>query len=79
MPVLPIVPYDGDPKWTAATEVAALIPRVPGSVAKYLPKLEYLLVDESRYIEGDLAGLKNGGGGHLLRASGERVVAAATD
>ena len=58
-PVLPIVLYNGDARWTAATDVAALIPRVPGLVAKYLPKLEYLLIDESRYTEADLAGLKN--------------------
>lgn len=46
--MLPIVLYNGDAKWTAATDVAALIPRVPGLVAKYLLKMEYLLIDESR-------------------------------
>lgn len=58
-PVLPIVLYNGDAKWTAATDVATLIPKVPGLVAKYLPKMEYLLIDESKYSEVDLAGLKN--------------------
>ena len=58
-PVLPIVLYNGDAKWTAATDIAMLIPKVPGLVAKYLPKLEYLLVDENQYTEADLAGLKN--------------------
>ena len=56
-PGLPIVLYNGDAKWSAATDVAALIPRVPGLVAKYLPKMESLLIDESRYTEADLAGL----------------------
>lgn len=58
-PVLPIVLYNGDAKWTAATDVAALIPKVPGLVAQFLPKMEYLLIDESQYIEADLADLKN--------------------
>jgi hypothetical protein len=58
-PVLPIVLYNGDAKWTAATDVATLIPKVPGLVAKFLPKLEYLLIDESQYTEADLSELKN--------------------
>ena len=58
-PVLPIVLYNGDAKWTAATEVATLVPKVPGLVAKFLPKLEYLLIDESQYTEADLSELKN--------------------
>ncbi|MGV8843782.1 MAG: Rpn family recombination-promoting nuclease/putative transposase [Pseudomonas sp.] len=58
-PVLPIVLYNGDAKWTAATDIAALIPRVPGLVSKYLPKLEYLLIDESQYNEAELSKLHN--------------------
>lgn len=58
-PVLPIVLYNGDAKWTAATDIATLIPKVPGLVAKFLPKLEYLLIDESQYTEADLSELKN--------------------
>ena len=58
-PVLPIVLYNGEARWTAATDVAALIPKAPGLAAKYLPKLEYLLIDENQYSEAELAGLKN--------------------
>lgn len=58
-PVLPIVLFNGDAKWTAATDVAALIPKVPGLVAQFLPKMAYLLIDESQYTEADLADLKN--------------------
>ena len=58
-PVLPIVLYNGDAKWTAVTDIAALIPKAPGRIAKYLPKLEYLLIDENQYSEAELAGLKN--------------------
>ena len=58
-PVLPIVLYNGDAKWTAATDIADLIPKAPGLVARYLPKLSYLLIDENQYTETDLAGLRN--------------------
>jgi predicted transposase YdaD len=58
-PVLPIVFYNGDAKWTAATDIAALIPKVPGLVGNYLPRLEYLLIDQSQYTESHLAALKN--------------------
>ena len=58
-PVLPIVLYNGDGKWTAATEIADLIPRAPGLVAKYLPRLSYLLIDENQYTEADLEGVRN--------------------
>ena len=58
-PVLPIVLYNGDQKWTAATDIAELIPKVPGLVFNYLPQLKYLLIDENNYTEADLAGLKN--------------------
>ena len=57
-PVLPIVLYNGDQKWTAATDIADLIPKVPGLVSDYLPQLKYLLIDENSYTEADLAGLK---------------------
>lgn len=58
-PVLPIVLYNGECAWAAATDVAELIPRAPGQVSRYMPKLEYLLIDESRYPDADLAGLQN--------------------
>lgn len=58
-PVLPIVLYNGEAKWTAATDMAQLVPRRPGLVGKYLPQLQYLLIEENRYTDADLAGLKN--------------------
>ncbi|AQR66337.1 transposase [Aquaspirillum sp. LM1] len=58
-PVLPIVLYNGQGNWRAATDIADLIPKAPGLVAKHLPKLEYLLIDENRYTDADLAELKN--------------------
>ena len=58
-PVLPIVLYNGDGQWTARTNVADLIPRAPGLLAKYVPHLEYLLIDENQYDLADLATMKN--------------------
>lgn len=42
-PLPPIVRNIGDAKRTDATDIATLIPKLPGLVAKFLPKLEYLL------------------------------------
>lgn len=58
-PVLPIVLYNGDHKWTAATDLAQLVPKVPGLVSEYLPQLKYLLIDENNYTDAQLAPLKN--------------------
>ena len=58
-PVLPIVLHTGERAWRAAQAIEDLIPQVPGLVAKYLPKMRYLVVDESRYHDDALAGLKN--------------------
>ncbi len=58
-PVLPIVLYNGDAPWTAATNVQTLIPKVPGLVAQYLPSLEYLLIAENQYTPAGLARMRN--------------------
>jgi hypothetical protein len=58
-PVLPIVLYTGERKWTAATDIAALIAEMPGLVAKYQPRLAYLLIDRTQYQEADLLEMKN--------------------
>ncbi len=58
-PVLPIVLYSGDRKWTAKTNIADLIPKAPGLLVKYLPQMEYLLIDENRYKVADPALMKN--------------------
>ena len=47
-PVLPIVLYNGKRPWRASVELASLFPPVPESLGRKLPRLEYLLVDESR-------------------------------
>ena len=58
-PVLPIVLHTGERVWRAAHAIEELIPPAPGLVAKYLPKMRYLVIDESRYSDDELAGLKN--------------------
>lgn len=58
-PVLPIVLYNGSSTWAAATDVADLIPRAPGRVSNYLPRLKYLLIDENRVGTVDLKQARN--------------------
>jgi len=58
-PVLPIVLYNGTPRWSAVTDVFDLIPPVPGLVEQFKPKLKYLLIDENAYTESELSSLKN--------------------
>jgi len=58
-PVLPIVLYNGKPKWTAVTDVAELIPVVPGLVEQFKPRLKYWLIDENAYSDAELASVNN--------------------
>ncbi|MCO5762214.1 MAG: Rpn family recombination-promoting nuclease/putative transposase [Chromatiaceae bacterium] len=58
-PVLPIVLYNGDQTWTPPVDLATLLPQVPGLVADDLPRLKYLLIDENRYTEAELAAMRN--------------------
>jgi predicted transposase/invertase (TIGR01784 family) len=58
-PVLPVVLYNGNRRWTAAEELADLIEDVPGGLARYRPRLRYLLLDEGRYADTELLPLRN--------------------
>ena len=58
-PVVPIVLYNGERRWTAAREMAELIAPGPGGLERYRPALRYLLLDEGRYTEADLAPLRS--------------------
>ncbi len=60
-PILPIVLYNGNSRWSAAHDVFDLIPTVPGLVEQFKPKLKYLLIDEKAYTDKDhtLGSLKN--------------------
>ena len=58
-PILPIVLYNGNQKWTAATNIADLIPEAPGMMSQFKPALQYLLIDENNYTDTELASLNN--------------------
>ncbi len=58
-PVVPVVLYNGRGRWTAARNIETLVEHVPGGLATYRPRLSYLLIDEGRYTEKQLAPLRN--------------------
>jgi hypothetical protein len=58
-PVLPIVLYNGKPRWQAATQIADLIEPVPGTLSEYTPQLKYLLLDEGALDESGPWALNN--------------------
>ena len=53
-PVLPIVLYNGRPRWSGATDVRDLIAPTGRSLAPYQPSQRYLVVDLQRLREDDL-------------------------
>lgn len=57
--VLPIVFYNGNRPWQADTEIAAMICPLPPSMASHQPRLNYFLIDRTRYTDADLAGKRN--------------------
>ncbi len=58
-PVLPLVLYNGRKPWTVPVNIAELIESVPGGLERYRPQLHYLLLEEARYTETELAPLQN--------------------
>jgi len=57
--VLPVVLYNGRPRWTAATELAELLEAAPAGLERYQPQFRYLLLAENRYSNTELAPLRN--------------------
>ena len=58
-PVLPLVLYNGEQRWTAAQSVQALLPELPEQLRHWQPALHYRLIDEGRYSEAELERLEN--------------------
>lgn len=58
-PVLPIVLYNGQPRWNAKTDIADLIPTLPEFLRQYTPHMKYLVIDEGCYSDEELASKKN--------------------
>ncbi|MBI4870921.1 MAG: Rpn family recombination-promoting nuclease/putative transposase [Candidatus Riflebacteria bacterium] len=57
--VLPLVLYNGKPRWTAPVELRDLIEEVPGGLDRYRPSLRYLLIDELRWAESEVASARS--------------------
>jgi len=58
-PVLPVVLYNGIPRWQSAVDVAELIQPVPAGLGRYRPSLRYLLLDEGALDESGQLALRN--------------------
>ena len=58
-PVLPVVLYNGERAWSAPLDVGELLVDCPSGLRRYRPQLQYLLLDEQRYDEGELSGMRN--------------------
>ena len=58
-PVFPIVLYNGDRNWNAATDINDLVEKVPGSLGYYQPSAPYLLLVEKQYQDEELKPLYN--------------------
>jgi predicted transposase YdaD len=48
-PVLPVVLYNGDDRWWAEREVSELVQPVPEGLERFVPRFEYLVLDEGHY------------------------------
>jgi hypothetical protein len=58
-PVLPIVIYNGEPRWDGPAQLRALIAEVPPGLEKYLPQLHCLILDESTFPDARLRAMHN--------------------
>ena len=58
-PVLPVVLYNGKPRWTAAEEITDLMAPTPSGLERFQPRMRYLLIDEIRYEDAELASQRN--------------------
>jgi len=57
--VLPLVLYNGKPRWTAPLDIGDLIQKVPGGLQRYRPTLRYLLIDETHGDDRRLPSINN--------------------
>src|SRR5690606_23414685 len=58
-PVIPVVVYNGLKPWRAATDVNELLAPVSDGLSVYLPRMKYLLIDQSRFDETQLRSMRN--------------------
>ena len=58
-PVLPVVLYNGEPRWRAALDIADLIHTGPSTLAPWRPAVSYLLLDEGAHDDAALPKERN--------------------
>lgn len=58
-PILPLVLYNGKPRWQASLNISDLIEAPPGPLRDYTPQLKYLLLDEGAVEETAPLALRN--------------------
>ena len=58
-PVLPLVLYNGKKQWNSAQALSQRIAQAPLQIREYQPEMRYLLIDESRLLDSDLAVERN--------------------
>ena len=58
-PVLPIVLYNGDQRWTAPRTLRTLIAPAPAFLRQYQPQARHLFLDENRASTAENLGLRN--------------------
>lgn len=57
--ILPIVLHSGRKPWSAAEEMSLLVGDAPRGFEQYRPRLRYLLIDQARYDDAELATRRN--------------------
>ena len=57
-PVLPIVLYNGDARWSRSPEIYDMIFNVPEVLQEFQPRLKFWLLDEGKFSPGYLEGLQ---------------------
>ena len=53
-PVLPIVLYNGERPWSPALSMESLVEASPRGLERYVPRFDYLLIDEKRFSLSDV-------------------------
>lgn len=63
-PILPIVLYNGEARWSAVTNIKDLVVGVKGGLDRYCSDMNYFLIDEDSYTDADLSSLNKIRGQH---------------
>ena len=71
-PVLPIVLYNGEQQWTGPIQVAELVESAPDGMSVYIPRLQYVLVDEGAYSDEELKAIPNNLAAAMFRIENSR-------